>query len=274
MPDSQDINFYALIFSKDRAAQLDSLLRSVRDHVAVPLSGISVLYKASDNSFNAGYERLKSRNILPGIKWIPEQSFKTDCISLFASFPEKSLVCTLVDDDVFFRPFDTTAVLKVFSHSHHCAISLITYPSDVQRTPGIRRMPEYFEWQWARLIKPRGYRMYPFCLDAFIYSRDLLLRLLPRLDFKAPNSLEGELNHAKRRLMVWRRGRSISTLTPCVFNNPLNSVQIEGGTWNQDVSTERINAQYCAGFEIDNKDLYSAKPDHCHFPVPVKFIKS
>lgn len=265
---------HAVIFSKDRAAQLDSLLRSMRDHVAVPLAGTSVLYRASDESFGTGYKRVASRNHLPGTTWIEERSFRDDCISLLSSLPAGSLVLTLVDDDVFFRTFNNAAVLSAFSPSRHCAVSLVSYPVEEERTPGLRRTPDYLEWKWAYLIKPRGFRLYPFCLDAYVYSRDLLVRLLPGLDFKAPNSLEGALNRAKRRLMVWRRGCLLATPEPCVFNNSLNRVQDESRTRNLDVSAEQLNERYCAGFEIDNAELYAARPGRCHFPVAVRFVRS
>jgi hypothetical protein len=265
---------YAVIFSKDRAAQLDSLLRSMHDHVAVPLAGTSVLYRASDASLKAGYERVASRNLVPGTAWREERSFRSDCISLLSSLPAGALVLTLVDDDVFFRTFSNAAVFDAFSPSRHCAISLVSYPEEEEHIPGIRRTPDYLEWKWAYLIKPRGFRLYPFCLDAYVYSRDLLVRLLPGLDFKAPNSLEGALNRAKRRLMVWRRGRLLATPEPCVFNNPLNRVQNESRTQNLAVSAGQLNERYCAGFEIDNADLYAASPGRCHFPVAVRFVRS
>ena len=265
---------HAIIFSKDRAAQVDSLLRSMRDHVAVPLAGTSVLYKASNPSFRQGYERAASRNLIPGVTWVEEQSFRNDCISLVSSLPAGSLVLTLVDDDVFFRTFDAAAAVGAFSAARHCALSLVAYPEWEKRLPQLRRTPDYVEWKWAYLIKPRGFHLYPFCLDASIYSRDLLARLLPCLDFKAPNSLEGALNRAKRKLIVWRRGRLLATPKPCVFNNPLNRVQEESSTDNLEISAEQVNRRYCAGFEIDNTDLYAASPSRCHFPVAIRFVRS
>jgi len=94
-----------LILSKDRAAQLDSLLRSMRDHFHIPHGAVHLLYKASSEPFERGYDLLKRHGILPDTHWHAEQDFRADILALLGALPRTSLVMILVDDDIVFRDF-------------------------------------------------------------------------------------------------------------------------------------------------------------------------
>ena len=48
----------AIIFSKDKACQLELLLKSIRRNTS-NLFDIKVIYEASNSVFNQGYEKLK-----------------------------------------------------------------------------------------------------------------------------------------------------------------------------------------------------------------------
>ncbi len=69
------IQLYTIIFSKDRALQLDSLIRSIKDHYSELPHTMIVLYATSDQIYDDAYELLKEKEYIADINWIKEQNF-------------------------------------------------------------------------------------------------------------------------------------------------------------------------------------------------------
>ena len=66
-----------IIWSKNRAAQLDLLLRSIRDHF--PDAGtVLVLYHATTEAFNYGYNKLKMKAFPFQTKYIQQENYDSD----------------------------------------------------------------------------------------------------------------------------------------------------------------------------------------------------
>jgi hypothetical protein len=267
------MELYGLIFSKNRACQLDSLLRSLGDHLKRPFNRIFIVYKATEKPFREGYHKLISKRIHGNIEWIEEQSFKTDVIKVMEKIPQEGFLMFLVDDNIMFRPCDPWSIGPFFK-SRHLFISLRCsrkYKEDIQ--PKFIKMAEYLEWRWTFRSTPRGKWNYPFSVDGNIYRKDFMYRLLQSLDFKAPNSLESVLHSTRWKLGVRWRNKALAPLESVVFNNPLNKVQTEGETWYAGPTAEQLNEKYCQGFIIDNAPLYSSRPDSAHFAVDISFVK-
>jgi len=262
-----------IILSKDRAAQLDSLLRSVRDHFHIPHGAVHVLHKASAEPFERGYDLLKRHGILPDTHWHAERDFRADILALLGALPRMSLVMILVDDDIVFRDFSDRALIEAFQ-PHHLFISLRASRDYRDTQPHFMRTEPCLEWRWRQRLPKRQVWNYPFSLDGNIFDRDVLLRLMATLDFKAPNSLEKALHRAKRRLSLVMRGRALAPTQAVIYNNPLNKVQSEWSTWNAGISADEINARFLAGERICNQPLYAAVPDSIHYFVPLTFEPS
>lgn len=88
-----------LIFSKDRAAQLDLLLRSIQRHAPCIYSTVTVLYRGTNQAFSQGYTRCFSEHA--PTKFVLETDFEADT-RRWLSFAGEH-VSFLVDDDVFYR---------------------------------------------------------------------------------------------------------------------------------------------------------------------------
>jgi hypothetical protein len=263
-----------LIFSKNRACQLDSLLRSLRDNLSGPREHIFIVYKATDNSFREGYQRLIAKRIHGNLQWIEEVAFKRDILNVLQEIPGDSFLMFLVDDNILYRPFDLSPVVPFFSR-RHLFVSLRCsreYKDDIQ--PKFLKTDKYLEWRWTFHSKPRGKWNYPFSVDGNIFHKDLICRLLTSLNFKAPNSLESALHSARLKVGVRWRNKALAPLESVVFNNPLNKVQTEGETWHKNLTAEDLNRKYCEGFIIDNHALYLARPDSAHFAIDIAFEKA
>lgn len=98
-----------VIFSKDRPAQLDLLLRSWSEQAPEwPQFAVSVLYKSTGSEFDRGYDIV--RRTFPSVFFQPEdasRSFKGHVLALIER-EERELFHFLADELVFIRAYRTT----------------------------------------------------------------------------------------------------------------------------------------------------------------------
>lgn len=141
-----------LIFSKDRAAQLDLLLRSIDRYAPGRFTSVSVLYETSDfrGPFSEGYSSRHSYLPACGGVWIRQSDFDEDVRGWLRAAPTGT-VCFLVDDDVFYAPAPEPAAL-----------------------PWSFRGGDFF---------------YPFTLDGGVYAKEEILPYLA-FPFANPTQLE------------------------------------------------------------------------------------
>lgn len=263
-----DIN--CIIFSKDRPLQLDSLLRSIKDHFQIPFNKIIILYKSSSHLFQEGYRKLIDRKIIPNCQWINENEFRNDLYNVLRSFEEDSLIMFLVDDDIFFKQFEGPNVLNAFSDKH-LFISLRAsrdYKNDIQ--PRFLKTNEYLEWKWNYNRKKPVTWNYPFSIDGNIFHTSIIKKIVSNISFSAPNTFEGNMHIYRHAWWLKRIKLALAPLKPAVVNNPLNKVQTEGETWNRNISVESLNQKYLEGFQIDNSVFYSSEPTGIHYPMDIK----
>jgi hypothetical protein len=89
----------ALVFSRDRACQLDLLLRSIGRFANSLYESVSVLYRGSSRDFMRGYALCFSEHA--GVRFQLEGDFQRDVHEwLGRAGPTVSFLC---DDDVFYR---------------------------------------------------------------------------------------------------------------------------------------------------------------------------
>ncbi|WP_153304387.1 hypothetical protein [Desulfosudis oleivorans] len=254
-----------IIFSKNRACQVESLLRSIRDHlVYVPLT-VTVLYRATDKRFKAGYEKTIRRHPSPGIQWIEETNFYRDLTSRVLALPPEQLIIFLVDDNIVFKKIDLQFIISQFT-TEHLFISLRAgrhYTKDVP-VPDFDRRDELLEWQWRIQRKASTTWNYPFSVDGNIYHVGRMQQVMRHIRFVAPNSFESAMHDYRKTRWVRKRNRAIAPVEPVIVNNPLNRVQTEGETWHKQLDPAAINEKYLAGLVLDNAKLYNCDPTDTH----------
>jgi hypothetical protein len=260
-----------IIFSKDRACQLDSLLTSISDHLHHTLNEITILYRASDVPFQQAYDLLRQRAILPDITWLRENNFREDVRGLINSANRNANIMFLVDDDIVYRPCVLDDCLKAFTEQH-LFISLRAdrnYTGDT--APVFLSQQTFLEWKWNYSKRRTVTWNYPFSVDGNIFHCSHLRRAVEKLPFRAPNSFEGNLHSYRHCWWVKRKKLALAPLQASVYNNPLNNVQTEGETWHRDISTGFLNDAYLSGKRIDNGILYTLQPDAIHHASPITF---
>jgi hypothetical protein len=269
---SSPLSLHMVIFSKDRACQLDCLLRSLRDHLRLPYAEATVLYRATSADFAKGYARLKSRAILDNVQWRAETLFHDDAIEILCRFADADRVMFLVDDDIMFRPLADAALFAAFSDSH-LFISLRADRAYSETQPSFFANSPYLEWQWNFHKRRVVTWNYPFSLDGNVVHCRHLKRIVRKIEFSAPNSFEGRMHSYRHAWWIKRVKKALAGAEAVIFNNPLNRVQSEGETPHRDVSPGYLNQRFLDGYRIVNHHLYSTVPMAVHFPADIQFEK-
>lgn len=142
-----------LIFTKDRAAQLQLLLRSIKRHARQFYSNVTILVATSSPEYAAAYKIL-GRLEFPSPTRFTQRDFKWNVMRWLVASRRSRYVSFLCDDDLF--------------HRDAPRLSEITVP-------------------WS--LRAGDYD-YPFSLDGNIYERDHIIALLDGLTFRDPTELE------------------------------------------------------------------------------------
>jgi len=147
-----------IIFSKDRAMQLECLLRSVKkncDH----FDNIYVIYWCSDESYREGYKLIK------GAALVEEVYLKQNVLYLM----DEEYVCFMVDDQICFK--------------------------EVKCIPELKKK-QVFSMRLGNNV--RGHHNYPLSVDAHVYRTQDIKPLMESIKFDNPNKLETYLQRFKK----------------------------------------------------------------------------
>jgi hypothetical protein len=145
-----------IIFSKDRACQLDALLRSVHKNCN-HFDDIAVLYTASARKFRRGYTEVR------GARLVRQNDFKRDLLNLI---PKRGQVCFMVDDIIVFK--------------------------EVPNIPRVRPGTTY-SLRLGSNVKKKAHFSYPMSTDGHVFRGDDIWPLMRSIDFINPNKLESRL---------------------------------------------------------------------------------
>ncbi len=216
-----------LIFTRDRPAQLDLLLRSIRRYASRLYERVSVQWHASDNDFLEGYSVVATEHAR-AFDW---NGRDTDA-SVFEHDVRRwltgagSLVTFLVDDDVFYR--DAPAGQDILER--HLPLSL--------------RGGDYW---------------YPFSVDGNIYRRETVVRLVDGIRFGDPTQLEAYGHDLRHRLPFVEVA---PVLPACLVGIPANRVSPSSGMPHMDVSPLRMLERFLAGERLILPALTGQLPAH------------
>lgn len=153
----------ALIFSKNRAAQLDLLLRSIRRHAQGLYRSLTVLYTGSSGDYLRGYQQCFAEHV--EAKFVLEYDFESQVRFWLSLYGDDVPVSFLVDDDVFYR--------------------------DAPVLPGL-----------PCSLRGGDYD-YPFSVDGNVYRRSQVETLLAGLRFRDPTSLEANAHRVAHERWPW-----------------------------------------------------------------------
>ena len=265
----------AVVFSKNRAAQLHLALHSIQKNFP-DISDISVLYTYTDDEFKRGYEIAQEHfPSLDRVSWVEESQFKKDTMSILEK--AENHVCFFTDDDIVYRKvFDSAEnICSVFDeYSDLFTLSLRlgknTYMQNVwrgiycefpQQTAMVNNT--YVLWNWRTLVSPDGYYSYPFSVDGHIYRTQEVINILSKYDFDTPNGLEGKAAYEYRDDM---QEVMACYHFSCLVNTPINIVgsseNMSGLVFGE--SLEKLNHRYVNGEvpDFESMDFSDIKSPH------------
>jgi hypothetical protein len=262
-----------VIFSKDRAAQLDLLLATMKIHWKALRP--TVLWTASEPVFERGYE--KANAIHPGVKFVRERprtilnrnsAFKKDLLSVLDA--RKPYVLCFVDDVVFLRSPDEEQIIHALCNDKVACASLRMQPGyDHAYTRGESMVPPTIGddglWDWTKCDHDWGY---PMTVDGHLYRMLDIEPLFRSLKYRNPNSLEAAMdsNRLDRPLMHCH-GSAV------IVNNPANLVQTQHGNRHGDQSAHTINERFIASERIDPECVDGVERRGPHTEFAYRFIR-
>ena len=240
-----------LIFSKDRAAQLDLLLRSLRRYADHEMT--KVLWDSSSEEFTEAYMQLPiDRSV--------DESFDLDLRRALWECPDKT-VTFFCDDDVVFRRFDPPDLsncLGTFSEEVLCFSLRLGKQNQQMKWPGE-------VWDWTEL--PRTDFGFPGSIDGHIFRVDDVLFMIEDREVTNPTFLETVLAESCEEYLADRRPMMACYEQQSVVGIPVNRVSESSGVpfgkqFPQDQAW--LNKRFLNGHRIDLYALDFSGVDGCH----------
>lgn len=183
-----------LVFSRNRAYQLDALLRTLQANGGIDPATVTVLHRY-DGRHAAQLDLL--RDDYREVAWIEEADFRGQVVDWVKAVGD-DLATFATDDALVTRPVDLAPVADALRLPQVLAFSLRLglhldwcYPRHAPQPPprGVRR-GEVFCWRWSEGEADWGY---PLSVDGHVFRVPALLWALEQIAFSNPNTLEANL---------------------------------------------------------------------------------
>ncbi|MFQ6609676.1 MAG: hypothetical protein ACE5D7_02630, partial [Fidelibacterota bacterium] len=224
------MNITLLIFSYNRAMQLDAVLRSLLRHCQdVSHAGVHVLYKADDRHMGSYQQLRRDYSQYSWIHFIKENTFHQDLIQCM---DDSENILFLVDDNLFTRDFKLHHYVEALqSRERVIGVSLrlgrnttYCYPLDQKQsipifTPLIQG--DLFFYSWSGCDHDYGY---PLEVSSSIYRVTDIQTILGQNPVQNPNHFETLLSEHANQIKD-RYPELICPRQSITFCIPVNKVQ-------------------------------------------------
>jgi hypothetical protein len=263
-----------IIFSKNRACQLQLLFDSIALNAPYFFDKINVLYLAEGEHQN-GYNKLIMK--YPFITFINETDFKKDVLDLITL--DYDFTTFLVDDAIIYDEIPNDLKQNIFNNftSDVCCFSLrlglncnFSHPANMSYQINEYEETEDFIKFDFRLQK--GDFAYPLSTDGHIFRTKEIRSLIRGTRFNNPNTLEANLqrflNGIKHMIVSFKTSKVVSipvNLVNTTFNNN------HGLTYDYDV--DELNTKFLNNEFIDFSELDLSGINGPHKEIEYKFIK-
>jgi hypothetical protein len=243
----------AIIFSKNRAMQLDALLRSILLHVPwLNFRDVHILHTA-EPSYSQAYAELCGQ--WPKANWHEQRDFDVD-VRLLVKTIERAQICFLVDDDLFYGEAPEPKFEGGISFSFRLGKNITA----------CYNKPE----------EPLADFTYLFSLDGNVYPVGLVRSWLDSVPaFATPNHMEALVNkgagHVYRGLVAFADQSSL-------VNIPHNIVTSAWKNRSMGQSAAELNRLFLDGWRVDLPKTFSGMPgsrgmdvNAVHMEIPYRF---
>lgn len=258
-----------IIFSRDRALQLEALIRSIETYSKSSFKVI-IQYSCSSNHRKSYNDLIEQFKLNKRYTFIEEQSFSSELKDVIKSI-KTQYVFFLVDDQVFVRPFDLEEVVKIMTNKSFFSLRLGLSITDFgiferELEPKYAINGKFLEWSW-KLNKDQKDWGYQFSVDGTVYKSIDVLRGAMSIPFKAPNSFEDNMNSV---CMFRSDNKGISYLQPVVINLIVNASRqekeyehFESGEY----STDDMLKLWCSGIRFSLEKISSIVFSSTHYII-------
>ncbi|ABO49929.1 glycosyltransferase involved in cell wall biogenesis-like protein [Desulforamulus reducens MI-1] len=278
MNGSMENHTVGLIFSKDRAMQLDATIRSLYLHCKdVQNIDLKILYKASDAYHLKHYNQLIKE--YSSVQFISENNFREQVLSNLFNY---AYILFLVDDNIFVHDFSINKIiLNLEKQSDALGFSLrlgsnINYCyalNSAQARPVFCELEhETLKYDWTVAEHDFGY---PLEVSSSVYRVEDILPLLFQLPFANPNTLEAYMSSNKG-CYVDSKPYILCYKQSITFCNPVNKVQnIFNNRAGDEISysIHELSKMFEQGYRIDVENYSGFIPNACHQEVKLQFLK-
>jgi hypothetical protein len=269
-----------VIFSKDRACQLELCIRTVIEKLHIPFK-IYVQYITSSSLFEDGYIKLIQSHT--DIIFIKEKYVKQTLICLLQSLQNKH-VLFLTDDDVFINDVTQTEFDTVFTkyemdiNIHSLSFRMnptidYCYPAKkhMKKPDCFLEQEKYLVWDWTKCELHMCWG-YPMAINSHLYRIHEILPIIERNEFKNINELEARINSNR-----FRNKPLLLSFTESKLFNIQNNFVKEFNNHN-DVSLSQynvntLNNKFLNDYIISTENIYGIKRNMAHGQLDYIFVR-
>ena len=262
----------SIVFSKDRAIQLHAFLESYFCKIE-NASLVVVLYKASSIGHIESYEEIKLLYKNNEVQFVEETSFKKQLIKIVEESHAKRVVF-YVDDMIFTHVFDYSKLYMIDTYKNIISFTRgkdLTFSTVLDKElslPSFKYENDFLSFDWKE-VKEFSDWTYPLGVSGYMYGRDEILQMLKIISFKAPNSLESEM---QKFIYLFEKRRGLcaeNTIAVCVHDN-LTQTEITNKTLGN-FTIEELLQFWSVGKRIDVNKFYN-KPATVSQKLVYEFI--
>lgn len=273
-----------IVLSKDRPAQLDLLLRSIKrnggEAIGGRFSSVTVLAR-----FSEGYKEVRDEHDLVAFAFGDAAQFEDDV--RWALDQAGEFVCFMCDDGILYRPLETTlpqTALRINPQTLCFSLRLgrdttTCYPSGVEQ--GLP--PEFGEpfcqvWDWTRHPTEPGLSDfgYPGSIDAHVFRTADVQQMLAGRCFPNPTALEcalvdGCFELADERPLMACYPHSV------YVGNPINRVSEQSNVRYGErfpLSADECRERFLSGLRIDLDALDFSAVNGAHTEIELQWTKA
>jgi len=263
-----------IVFSKDRAMQLHSLLSSFFD-TKIGECGIIVIYAASTGVHKKAYDEVAAI-FHNRVKFVDQGTFSSlkNCLSQMVSGLPNGKMFFLVDDIVFTEKVDyqklaeldlSNTIFSIRMGEHLNYSYVVSKRQPLPQT--LAAQGDYLVWNWNEGALDWGY---PMSVDGHIFLTAEVLLWIKHLEFSSPSSFEGALQKLK---IVYNSKRGMSYRKSRIVNIPANKVQNEVANLHGAVHQDDLLQQWNEGLAIDHARFRGWNNYSVHQETEFKFIR-
>lgn len=252
-----------IIFSKDRACQLDALFRSMSRNFHID-HRVTVIARATTAEFRKGYAELGPLLI----RWVWETNFNLNLQTVLGTaspyilFLVDDVIIThpIEDDDVFTRFREDKNILTLSWRLGYNITSSQILGKDVRNPSFIGPL---CVWNWKGQDDSWNY---PMSLDGHLYRREDIVPYIKNLSFESPNRLEALMAESPL-----PQPHMICPHQSKLVGFCLNRVQDVYQNRCGDISAESLNEKWLGGQRIALDPIMGKTFNSLHVTGPITF---